>query len=63
MLGAINVLSRVLAARAIMLIAVVGGIMLTFPALSQPDWFRLGIIAVYCVGVVVPVAILAAMGR
>lgn len=63
MLGSINVLVKVLAARAIVMIAVIGGIVLALPALNQPDWFRVGILAVYCVGVVFPAAVLAALGR
>lgn len=62
-LGALNLVSRVLAARVIVLIAVLGGIMVTYPALHQPDWFRVVILAVYCAGVVLPAVVLAALGR
>lgn len=62
-LGAFNLVVKVLAARFIVLIAVVGGIMLAYPALDHPDWFRLGILSVYCVGVVLPAVVLAALGR
>lgn len=63
MLGAINLLSKVLAARAIVLVAVIGGIMLALPMLNQPDWSKVGTLAVYCVGVVLPAVVLAVMGR
>ena len=62
-LGAVNVLTQLLAVRLIVLIAVVGWIVLSFPALTQPDWYRLGILSVYCVGVVFPAVLLAALGR
>lgn len=63
MLGAINLLAKVLAARFIVLVAVVGGIMLALPTLSSPDWFKVGILGVYCAGVVLPAVVLAALGR
>lgn len=63
MLGALNLLTRVLAARFIVLVSVIGGIMLALPALGQPDWLRLGILGVYCAGVVLPAVFLAAWGR
>jgi hypothetical protein len=62
-MGAVNVLAKVLAARLIVLVAVTGGIALAYPALGSPDWFRVGILAVYCAGVVLPAVILAALGR
>lgn len=63
MLGALNVVSRVLAARLIVLIAVIGGIVLAYPALSQPDWFKIVMLGVYCVGIVLPSVVLAALAR
>ena len=60
-LGALNMAARILAGRAIVMIAVVGGIFLAYPALSQPDWFRVGILGVYCLGVVLPAVVLAAL--
>jgi hypothetical protein len=62
-LGAINVLARVLAARLIVLIAVIGGIVLAYPALGKPDWIMVVILGVYCAGVVAPAVILAALGK
>lgn len=63
MLGAVNVMAKVLAARLIVLVAIVGGIMLALPALSNPDWVRMAILGVYCLGVVFPAVALAAWGR
>lgn len=63
MLGAINLLTRVLAARLIVLIAVVGGIILAQPLLTHPDWLGVGVLAVYCLGIVLPAVALAAWGR
>jgi len=62
-LGALNMAALVLASRLIVLIAVAGGIVLAYPALDHPDWFRIGILAVYCAGVVLPAVWLAASGR
>lgn len=62
-IGALNVITKVLAVRFIVLVSVVGGIMLALPTLSQPDWFKIGILGVYCAGVVLPAVVLAALGR
>ena len=62
-LGTLNMAARILAARLIVLVAIVGGIALAYPALGQPDWFHVGILAVYCAGVVLPAVVLAALGR
>jgi hypothetical protein len=62
-LGTINVLAIVLAARLIVLIGVSGGIFLTYLALDHPDYFRIGALAVYCLGVVLPAVYLAASKR
>lgn len=53
-MGALNVLVQVLAVRMILLVAVVGGIFLTWLALQAPDPYRLGALAIYCAAVVVP---------
>jgi hypothetical protein len=62
-LGAINVLIAVVAVRLIVLIGVCGGIFLTYLALDQPDWFRIGTLGIYCVGVIFPAVWLAISGR
>jgi hypothetical protein len=54
-LGAINVLTAVLAVRLIVLVSVSGGIGLTWLALQEPDPMRLGALAIYCAAVVIPV--------
>lgn len=53
-IGALNIASQVLAARLIVLIAVLGGIVLTFTALGNPDPYRIGTLLIYAVGVVLP---------
>lgn len=58
-LGAINVLVLVVSVRIIVLVAVGGGIILTSTALSSPDPWRLGVLAIYSLAVVVPVVWLA----
>jgi hypothetical protein len=62
-LGSINVLTRVLAARLIVLVAVAGGIWLTWVALGNPTIDREIILAIYTAAVVIPAVALAAFGR
>lgn len=62
-LGTFNLLAKILSARLIALIAVLGGIILAYPALSHSDWYSIIILGVYCAGVVIPVVTLAALGR
>ena len=52
-------LAQVLAVRLTVLIAVLGGIVLAYTALPQPDTFRLWLLGIYGVGVVWPVILLA----
>ena len=54
MLAAINVLTAVLSARLVVLVAVAGAIALTVLALQTPDPYRLGALGIYALGVVVP---------
>jgi hypothetical protein len=63
MLAGINVLTAVLAVRMIVLVAVVGGIGLTFQALSAPDPLKVIALAVYGSLVVLPSIYLAVTGR
>lgn len=58
-LGTLNVLMIVVAVRLIVLVAVAGGIGLTWLALQSPDPFRLGALMIYCSVVVVPTIWLA----
>jgi hypothetical protein len=62
-LGSLNVLALVLGIRFIVLVAVVGGISLTWLALKQPDPYQLIALGTYCVAVVVPCVWLAARGH
>ena len=52
--GAFNVVSGILAARVIVLVAVVGGIVLTYLALGNSDPVRLVPLGIYSLLVVVP---------
>jgi hypothetical protein len=62
-LASINVLVMVLSARLIMMVAVSGGIALTWLVLQQADPYRLIGLAIYAAGVVLPAVYLAASGR
>jgi len=63
MLGAVNFFTMILAARMIVLVAVTGGILLTWRSLEQPDLYRLVALATYCVAVVVPTVFLASRAK
>jgi hypothetical protein len=58
-LGAVNVFAAVLAARLILLIAVVGAIWLTVQAIATPDPLKLAALGIYALVVVVPTVWLA----
>lgn len=58
-LGAVNFMALILAARLIVLVGVVGGIVLTWNALGNPDQMRLWILLVYAGAVVCPTVWLA----
>lgn len=62
MLGALTVATRILAARAILMLAVLGAIVLAYMALSQSDWLRLAALGTYLVGGVLPLVWLASRG-
>ena len=62
-MGALNVIIAVIAVRLIVLVAVSGGIALTWLALQNPDLYRLGALAIYCGAVVVPSVWLSSSGR
>ena len=59
-LGALTVAIRILAARAILLFAVLGAIGLAWLALSSSDYVRMAALALYTITVVVPLIWLAA---
>ena len=59
-MGALNVVTAVLAVRLILLVAVSGAVWLTWLALQQPDPYRLGALGVYAAVIVVPMVWLAA---
>ena len=58
-LGALNAAVLILAARVAVLIAVAGGIWLTWVALIEPDPYRLGALAIYSLFVVIQTIYLA----
>lgn len=58
-LGALTVASRILAARAILLFSVLGAIALACIALRDPNYIRLGVLALYTLTVTVPLVWLA----
>ena len=51
-LGSLSFAALVLSARLIVLVAVGGGIALTWLCLQQPDPYRLGALGIYCVAMV-----------
>jgi hypothetical protein len=58
-LGALNALTAVLASRLIVLVTTTGAIALTWEALQDPTPYRLGGLAIYCCGAVIPAVWLA----
>ena len=62
-MATLNVLILVISARLILLIGVSGAIGLTMLTLANPDPYRLGGLAIYCLVVVLPSIWLAARGR
>lgn len=58
-MGALGVVTQVLALRLLVLVAIIGGVGLTWMALAQPDPFRLGALVIYGLLIVVPVIWLA----
>ena len=62
-LGAVNVLVMLLAARLIVLVAIGGAIGLTWQALGNPDPNRLIALGIYGAAVVIPCVWLAARGK
>lgn len=62
-LGAVNVMTMLLAARLLVLVAIAGAIGLTWLALGNPDPYRLIALGIYSLLVVCPCVWLAATGR
>jgi hypothetical protein len=54
-LGALNVITVVLAVRLTLLVSVCGAAGLAYLALTGPDPYRLGVLGIYCAVVVLPV--------
>ena len=59
-MGALTIVSAILAVRLTLLVSVCGAIALAYLALENPDPYRLGALAVYAGVVVVPLIWLAA---
>ena len=58
-IGALNVMTSLLAVRVVLLVSVAGAIALTWLALQVPDPLRLGALGIYCALVAVPTVWLA----
>ena len=58
-IGAVNVLLRVLAVRVILLVTLTGSIALTGLCLQNPDPYRLAALAIYCCSAVVPMILMS----
>jgi hypothetical protein len=61
-LASLTLATRILAARAILLFAVIGAIGLAFVAITQGDLLRLAALGTYLVGGVLPLVWLASRG-
>ena len=62
-IGTLNVAAAILAARAILLIAVLGAIALAVLALASHDLVRVGVLGLYCVCVVIPLVWLVSRAK
>jgi hypothetical protein len=62
-IGAVNVLTRMLAVRAILLVSIGGAIALTWLAVASPDLLRLGALMIYCASTVVPMIVMSLRAR
>ena len=54
MIASLNVAAMILAVRLVLLLAVAGAVALALYALSNPDPMRLGVLAIYMLGSVIP---------
>lgn len=61
-LGSLNVLIAVIAARFILMLAIVGAVALAWVGISNPDPWRVSILAAYAILVVIPMVWLASRG-
>lgn len=59
-IGSLNVAALILAVRFVLLLAVAGAAALALFALQSPDPMRLGVLAIYMLGAVIPVVWLSA---
>lgn len=62
-LGALNFAALILSVRLILLVAVVGGLLLTWQTLADPQMYRVIAISAYMVLIVLPVVWLSATHR
>jgi hypothetical protein len=62
-IGAVNVLTRMLAVRAILLVAIGGAIALTWLCVENPDVYRLLALMVYSASTVVPMIVMSLRAR
>jgi hypothetical protein len=58
-IGAVNVLVRVLSVRVILLVTLAGSIALTGLCLQNPDPYRLAALLIYCCSAVVPMIVMS----
>jgi hypothetical protein len=61
-LGALQVAVRILSARAILLMAMLGAIGLAIMALTEGDYLRLAVLGTYLVGCLLPLVWLSSRG-
>lgn len=58
-MGALDVAIRVISVRLVLLVAVAGGIALTWLCIAEPDPYRLGALGIYAGAIVVPLVWMA----
>jgi hypothetical protein len=62
-IGAVNVLTRMLAVRAILLVSIGGAIALTWLCVENPDPYRLAALMIYSASTVVPMIVMSLRAR
>lgn len=62
-IGALNIATRILAVRVILLVAMIGGIALTGICLLNPDPYRLIALSIYCGTALVPMILMSLRTR
>jgi hypothetical protein len=57
-MAVLTAISTILASKFLLLLAIIGGFVLALMAMADPNNFKIGILVVWCVGIVLPTAYL-----